>query len=337
MSPALVSRDVVKLSQADIVERLESFGMVSRTLQMHTEGEYLPTDVDWNNKDVPHLNEVHSLVDDITCVIERNMQASISLQKVAGITNPLILVHYDAETNHQTHFVTLLAWTMVTDHEFIALSPTRTRAVTTYTVCASPFWMRLWPLIRWLLRRNYRQLMSEDVPLRERRGRLRSWGYTFRGDGELRDIRASLNIHANNVFAPEPPVAPPAFAPVPIDDLAADRCAFVGRSDHLGLLLKREGRRVLAFARLCPHEGAEMDAVAVRDACQVCPWHGRQLEPLAVVDLDSPAPEADTPWHHLAVRDGRIEITVTDTSDPKRRRSTVRGAAADDHEAASAG
>ena len=315
---------MVKLSQAAVVERLEAMGMVSRTLQVHTEGEYLPTDVDWNNKDVPHLNEVHSLVNDVTCVIERNMQASISLQTVAGLTNPLILVHYDAEPNHQTHFVTLLAWTMVTDHEFIALSPTRTRAVTTYTVCATRFWMLAWPLIKRLLLRNYRQLMSEDVPLRERRGRLRSWGYTFRGDGELRDIRASLDIHANNVFAPDPPPdEPPVFAPVPVDDLAAGRCTFLGRSDHLGLMLKREGRQLLAFARMCPHEGADMDAVAVVDRCQVCTWHGRELEPLAVLDLDAPVPAADTPWHHLEVHDGKLEVVVTDPSDPKRRRSAA--------------
>jgi len=248
------------------------------------------------------------------------MQASISLQKVVGITNPLILVHYDAETNHQTHFVTLLAWTMVTDHEFIALSPTRTRAVTTYTVCSSRFWMLFWPLIRALLRRNYRQLMSEDVPLRERRGLLRSWGYTFRGDGELRDIRASLNVHANNVFAPDPPAAdPPVFAPVPVDDLRPDRPTFVGRSDHLGLLLRREGRRVSAFARMCPHEGAELDNVAVAHDCQTCPWHGRELEPLAVLDLDADRPAADTPWHHLEVVDGKLEVVVTDAGDAKRR------------------
>lgn len=311
---------MVKLSAEAIVEHLEGFGMVHRTLRLQTEGEYLPTDVDWNNKDVPHLNEVHSLVNDITCVVERNMQASISLQKVVGLTNPLILVHYDAEPNHQTHFATLLAWTMVTDHEFITLSPTRTRAVTTYTVCGSRFWMLFWPLIRALLRRNYRQLMSEDVPLRERRGRLRSWGYTFRGDGELRDIRASLNIHAHNVFAPDPPVAdPPTFAPVPLTRLRDGQPAFVGRSDHLGLRLERDGSTVSAFARMCPHEGADMDGVAVERGCQTCPWHGRVLEPLAVLDLEQPRPTADTNWHHLEVVDGAIDVSVTNAGDAKRR------------------
>ena len=222
-----------------------------RTVQMQTEGDYLPTDVDWNNKDVPHLNHVHSLVDDVTCVIERDVQASISLQKVLGITFPLILVHYDSGPNHQTHFVTILAWTMVTDHEFIPLSPTRTRAVTTYTVAARPFWMLFFPFIKALLQKNYRTLMSEDVPLRERRGWLRSIGYTFRGDDGPRDIRNSLPIGANNVLAPEPPTGEtPVFAPVPLGDLDAG-WTYLGRSDHLGLKLTREGDRIVAYARMC--------------------------------------------------------------------------------------
>ena len=282
-----------------------------RTVQMQTEGDYLPTDVDWNNKDVPHLNHVHSLVDDVTCVIERDVQASISLQKVLGITFPLILVHYDSGPNHQTHFVTILAWTMVTDHEFIPLSPTRTRAVTTYTVAARPFWMLFFPFIKALLQKNYRTLMSEDVPLRERRGWLRSIGYTFRGDDGPRDIRNSLPIGANNVLAPEPPTGEtPVFAPVPLGDLDAG-WTYLGRSDHLGLKLTREGDRIVAYARMCPHEGADLDPTPATDGCQVCPWHGRKLSPLAVLDLGDGAPSADTDWHHLAVDGDSLHVTVT--------------------------
>lgn len=321
---------MVKLNQQAILQSLEAHGLKYRTVSMHTEGDYLPTDVDWNNKDVPHLNHVHSLVNDVTCVIERDVQASISLQKVLGITFPLILVHYDSGPDHQTHFVTLLAWTMVTDHEFIAVTPTRTRAVTTYTVAARPFWLLFFPVIRVLLRRNYRQLMSEDVPLRERRGRLRSWGYTFRGDGGPRDIRNSLPIGANNVLPPDPPSdEPPVFAPVPLRTITAE-WTYVGRSDHLGLKLTREGRKVLAYARMCPHEGADLDPVAAAGRCQVCPWHGRKLTPLAVIDLDHATPEARTDWHHLRVEGDDLQVTVTNAGRaPKAATATADTVATD--------
>lgn len=319
----------MKLSHDQIVERLEAHGLVHRTVQMHTEGEYLPTDVDWNNKDVPHLNHLHSLVNDVTCVAEKDLQASISLQKVLGIPFPLILVHYDIGPNHQTHFVTLLAYSMITNHQFIQLSPTRTRAVTTYTVCSTRFWMLFWPLIRRLIKRNWAQLMTEDVPMRTRRGQLRSWGYSFRGDDEpMRDIRASIPIAANNVLLPDPPLEVPAIAPVPVERIPRDGFTYLSREDHLGLALTRDGDRVLAYPRLCPHEGARLDDAPMADGCLVCPWHGRELGPVATLDLREDEPHADTDWHHLEVVDGKLHVSVSEAGTPgepcvRRRRATT--------------
>ena len=190
--------------------------MVSRTLQVHTEGEYLPTDVDWNKQGRPPPQRVHSLVNDVTCVIRRNMQASISLQTVAGLTNPLILVHYDAEPNHQTHFVTLLAWTMVTDHEFIALSP------------PAPERSRPTPSARpgsgcspgrsssGCCCRNYRQLMSEDVPLRERLRPSALVGLHVPGRRRApRHPRLAQHPREQRLRPDPPPDEPPVFAPCP--------------------------------------------------------------------------------------------------------------------------
>jgi hypothetical protein len=42
-----------------IVAELEDAGLRFRTTSVQTEGEYLPLDVEWNTKDLPHLNEVH--------------------------------------------------------------------------------------------------------------------------------------------------------------------------------------------------------------------------------------------------------------------------------------
>lgn len=302
---------MVKLSHDAIIERLESFGMAHRSLECSTEGEYLPADVDWNNKDVVHRNFVHTRIDDVVCVVEKDLQASLSYQKVLGVPVPLILVHYDTGPNEQAHFVTGGAWTMITRHEFIPVSDTRTRAVTTYTVASTRFWMLFWPVIRKLLQINHRTLMSEDTPLRERRGRLRSWGYRYRGDGAPVDIRATISVAANNVVFPDPPAEPPRFSPVPLSRLTDGARVLVGRSDHLGLLLRRQGERIEAYARLCPHEGAELDDIEVRDGCQACPWHGRELPPVAVLDLETEAPTAATRWHQLEVVDEAVHVTVT--------------------------
>jgi hypothetical protein len=301
----------VKLRSEVILERLEALGLVHRSVQFQMEGDYLPADVDWNYKDVVHRNTVHSRIEDLACVVERDLQASISYQKVLGVPFPLVLVHYDTGPGRQTHFLTVLAWTMVTDHEFVEISPGRTRATTTYTVASKRLWMLAWPLIRWLLRRNYTTLMSEDVPMRERRGRLRKWGYRFLGDGEgPRDLRRTISVAMDNLVVPDPPADPPMLDPVPLATLREGERVAVGRSDHLGLLLERGGDTVTALRRMCPHEGAELDGAAVVDGCQVCPWHGRRLEPLAVLDLDAPEPVADTAWHHLAVVDAEVHVSV---------------------------
>lgn len=76
---------MVKLNHAAILEKLAEHGMRARSVQLDTQGEYLPTDVDWNNKDVVHRNHVHSLIEDVVCVIEHDLQASISFQKVLGV------------------------------------------------------------------------------------------------------------------------------------------------------------------------------------------------------------------------------------------------------------
>jgi nitrite reductase/ring-hydroxylating ferredoxin subunit len=298
---------VVKLDEDEILRRLERHGLIHRSVEMETEGEYLPTDVDWNNKDVPHRNHVHSLIDDVSFVTEPDLQAAVSLQTIAGMRMPVVLVHYDVDATHQTHVVTLLAWTMVTTHEFVRLSPTRTRAVTRYTIAGNRFWMLFFPLIRLLLRLNYRKLMSEDIPMRERRGQLRSWGYTFVEDDRPRDIRRSLRVDLDNVLIPGGEVPMPTA--VPVSALSADRWTDVGRSDHFGLRLRLEGRRVVAYPRLCRHDGADLSQVEPTGDCVVCPWHGRRWQPVARLDLDEGEALSSTAWHELSLRDGVVTIT----------------------------
>jgi hypothetical protein len=307
---------VARLTRDAVVAQLEAQGLRFRTVTCETEGEYLPTDVDWNNKDVPHLNHVHTWVRDVTFVVDRDLQASVSLQRIAGITFPLVLVHYDNGPNHQTHVVTLLAWTIVTRHEFIPVTATRTRAVTSYTVGAGRPWMVLFPAIRWAIRRNYRRLMSEDVPLRERRGRLRSWGYGFRGDDVVpRDLRATVAVQSDNVLPPpRHEWVEPDFEPLDLARVPRDGWALLGRSDHLGLKVRRFGDRVVAYPRMCPHEGAELDAVEADPACLQCPWHGRRLTPSAVLDVGDTEAAASTAWHELWIEGDRLHVRLAEAA-----------------------
>ncbi|MEL7207728.1 MAG: Rieske 2Fe-2S domain-containing protein, partial [Actinomycetota bacterium] len=303
-----------KMHAAALIAQIEAHGFKSRSVEVGTEGDYLPADVDWNNKDIQHLNHVHAWANDVTAIVLEDLQATVSFQKVLGITCPVVIVHYDAQPDHQAHFFTLGPYTFVTDIEFIRVSPTRTRVITTYTVLAKRVAMLAFPVIRWLLRRNQVQLMSEDVPMRERRGVLRSWGYTFKGDeGETRDIRDSINIHRDNVVPPPPDGSEaPGFdaVEVPVDSIGEGSWTMVGRDDHLGVKLTRDGDRILAFGRMCPHEGADLDEIDCVDDQLKCPWHGRKLAPLAVIDLDGSEREATSGEHRITREGDNLVISV---------------------------
>ena len=58
-----------------------------------------------------------------------------------------------------------------------------TRVSTNYVVESNIFLRPFHFLVRIALRRNYQILMSEDLPMRERRGLLRRRGFLFRKDG----------------------------------------------------------------------------------------------------------------------------------------------------------
>lgn len=304
---------MVKLGRDSVVAQLAAFGLRHRSLTLTTEGDYQPSDVDWNIKDIQHLNPVHSWKDHVTAIVEEDLQSQIDLHTIFGIQLPVVLVHYDAEEGKQAHYFSMLAWIVVTEKQFVVLSPTRTREETTYTVLASRYLRWTFPFICWVLRRNFAQLMSEDVPMRERRGQLRSWGYSFKGDERpVRDFRASLNIQRENVIRPD--VDEPIDHTVALGEITDDGWAFVGRSDHRGLQLRRDDGRVVAFPRMCPHEGALLDGRELLDGCITCPWHGRRIAPSASVEVTGGT--ATTDVHELDVRDGSIHVTACRAAAP---------------------
>jgi nitrite reductase/ring-hydroxylating ferredoxin subunit len=83
----------------------------------------------------------------------------------------------------------------------------------------------------------------------------------------------------------------------------------VGRSDHLGLKLRRVGDTLVAFPRMCPHEGADLDPIPLTEDCLTCPWHGRRLPPVATLDLTEDEVTATTASHQLVVTDGELHVT----------------------------
>ena len=272
-------------SKHHIIEKLSKEGLVFSEFALTDEGEYAIDDADWNYKDIPHLHHIHELVEAYPTTLQDDLITSLNIQKVLGIKTPLSVVNYQSGTNEQTYYTTWFFFILIVRTHYEKLTANRTRVVTTYNIGSPPILKWCTPLIRFLIRKNYRNLMSGDIPMRHRRGELRSWGYTFRKKGESYTFPETTEILQKNVILPQP-----AQNPTTIDilnTLPHNGEYLVGRSDHMGVRLSREANRLDIYPRMCPHEGALLDHEKCVNRKVKCPWHGRLHSPMASFEIDS--------------------------------------------------
>lgn len=276
-----------KYSKKSLVSSLQREGLVFSEFTLTHEGDYAVDDADWNYKDVPHLHYVHELAEAIPAVVGDDLIATINMQKVLMFRFPFALFNFESGQNTQTYYTTWLWHVLIIETAYESLGQCRTRVNTTYSIGCPPLLKWTFPILKWVLRRNYDNLMSTDIPMRERRGQLRSWGYSFFKEDERYSFEKTINITRPNVIAPD--------ADVELSDHVIDIARtipengqlLVGRDDVWGIRLVRKGGVLKIFPRLCPHEGASLDTTECRNNKIQCPWHGRTFEPLAEFYLDS--------------------------------------------------
>lgn len=268
-----------------IVSGLQKRGLHFSNFSLTHEGDYTIDDADWNYKDVPHLNHIHQLVDATYAAMKDDLIATLNVQKVLGFKLPLSVVNYQSGKNEQTYFTTVFFFVLIVRTHYEELGPCKTKVVTTYHVGYPRLLKWCFPLIRFLIKRNYKDLMRGDIPMRERRGQLRKWGYTFYKEGESYSFPKTMEILENNVISP---TAVPSRVKLDLEKiLPVDGEYFTGRADHLGLRLVRRDEKLYFFSRTCLHEGANLDQAKCSPEMKLkCPWHGRIHAPLAVISLN---------------------------------------------------
>lgn len=296
-------------SKRTLVARLSQLGYHFREFSLMDEGDYAPADAEWNYRDVPHVAHVHHLVDRVHVHIGDNTIASVDKQRTLGLSLPLMLFQYDSGANSDAYVTTTFFYVLIVESAWEAVPPERTRVTTTYSI-GGPRWL-LWtiPLIKWLIHRNYRALMVDDLVMRNRRGQLRRWGYRFPLDGARRSFKEAVNVAREN-YEPAPGCARQYTETVSLASLADGGEVLLGRDDHLGLRLLRTGSSVLALPRSCPHEGASLDGARCTKNRVQCPWHGRVLAPVAVLDAQGGDTQPiETSWH-VFLPDGSGSVSV---------------------------
>lgn len=307
---------MITKSKDELIGKLTAAGFVFSQFRLVNEGDYETYDADWNYKDIPHLNILHKLVNGFPTSIEEHVITSVNLQKVMGVVLPMVVVNYHSGKNRQTYYTSFLSLLLIVETTWESIGEIRTRVVTTYAIGSKWYMKLLHPIVRRLITRNYENLMSEDIPMRSRRGQLRKWGYGFRTDGPPHTFISTLHILDENMVT-KVDLQPPPPIRLGLEELAkvAQEDILTTRSDHWGLRLSARDGQLLVFPRLCPHEGACLDRQEISTNSVRCPWHGRVLRPLASLPLPWPADSdpVDLRYHRLIPDGNGLGIEFKDT------------------------
>lgn len=307
---------MITKSKDELIAKLSATGFAFTQFVLVNEGDYAPYDADWNYKDIPHLNILHKLVDGFPTSIEEQVITSINLQKVMGIALPMVVVNYHSGKNRQTYYTSFLGLLLIVETTWEALGEIRTRVVTTYAIGSRSYFKLLHPVVRRLITRNYENLMSEDIPMRTRRGQLRKWGYGFRTDGPPHTFTSTLHILDENMVVKKELQPPEPLFLSRAELAAAERQdVLTTQSDHWGLRLNAKDGQLHVFPRLCPHEGACLDRQVLTNASLRCPWHGRMLRPLNSLPWPWAASlePVELRYHRLIPQADGLQIEFKDT------------------------
>ena len=251
----------------------------------------MPSDADWNYKDIPHLKNVHNLVDGFTAYAGDDFVGSIFIQKILGglIKIPLSVVIYQSAKNAQTYFSTFFWFILIIHTNYEQIEEIRTRVTTRYALGTSGIMKLVFPIVfpvmKWLIKKNYDDLMTDDIPMRTRRGELRKMGYSFAGDGKDYSYVETTKIMKTNIVAPsDKKPSPPVLLKNILSALEKQSPVFYGEPDLFGFQAYKNGTKITFFPRACVHEGACLDHAKSGDGAVKCPWHGRLHKPLLEVD-----------------------------------------------------
>ena len=273
-----------KASLKKIVSFMEDENDWVKTFEVMSTGLYEPEDAIWNYKDAPHLNCIHSLAMGCQALTSDNHVAAIHTQKIMGIKLPMTLVEYQYVPNELIYFSTLLFFTLLVNTK-VNKEQDKTFVKTKYYVAGPWFTKPFFYLIRRLILKNYKILMSEDLPMRDRKANLRQLGYTFSHDKTEHSWINSTKIYSNNVV---PPIGSVNIKIDLLNETILDGEYLFGNSAIHGIRVIKKSQNITLYPRLCMHEGACLDGQKVlANGLMKCPWHGRNIQPIAYFSLDS--------------------------------------------------
>ena len=275
---------MIRNNREKLIEQLSGEGIFFSTSVKVLSGEYQPEDADWNYRDIPHLNFVHSQVEGALALASDDFLSSILVQKVGPFKFLLTVALISEAGKGQFYYTSVGPFVLLIDTSWVSLDETTTKVTTRYSVGTPRFLKLLHSLVHKVLARNYEILMSEDTPMRLQRGKLRARGYSFRQDKEGHSYSDSIQISKNNLKSPEFSESQIKINLVNVNETPNE---YWDESGTRSVVVHRSAGELFIGPAICPHEGASLDGANCRNNSLECPWHGRLIKPWASVNLEN--------------------------------------------------
>lgn len=270
---------------AQLISSFEGQGFTFSSLTLTSSGKYHPFDAEWNYKDVPHLHEIHQLVEGIPYKIERDMWVGFFLQKVGPLTVPLSVFNTSPSRNENHYFAAAGPFVLLITSEWDDVGEQTTEVRTTYLLGSKTVWKPFRKFVLSRLKSNYRELMRGDIPMRTRRGLLRAAGIEFATDEEGIGFDSSRELSRSNLI-PSKQLNVPIFSDrVNLGDHSRQRLKM--GDPIFGVVIDNSSGAAKIFPRTCSHDGASLDEAALTRGCLKCPWHGKLVRPLVTIEGES--------------------------------------------------
>jgi len=267
---------------------LQSSGYSCYSFEVRTQGNYLPVDAEWNYKDIPHLNHIHNLVDSGVTFADDHVVTSIITQNVPPFFKfPMTLVNYHVASDKIIYHSQFLFWVIVIETTFCFLDEINKagcEVVTKYNLYGPRYLQWLCFFFKFVIKRNNKELMNEDVPMRNRRQELREAGFDFKVSmGEYHSYSKTLELDRQNVISPNLMGFVGKFDLKDIPE--GDEGLLLGDSVGMGFRVVRSVKKdvLLIFSRVCDHYGADLSSARCQKGFLICPWHGKFVKPLATI------------------------------------------------------
>ena len=271
----------------NLPNKLISEGVKFKSFSLTSKGTFLGKDVDWNFKDILHPKLVHKLLDQTHIYTSDFTTTQIFFQNFIFFKIPFQVIQYDTGPNSLSYCFTLFGFVIYIETKYETKKKITT-ITTTYNIGSiNKLFLNLsYPILRFILTKNYKKLMSEDMPLRLRKGELRNWGMTFKTDKlEKISYHDCKNISNQNVIFSNKFNSSISKKILITKRHNGDVVSFLtGRSDNFGLKGEVIDGIIYFYPRVCSHEGACLDNGKFDKNFNSnfikCPWHEKKIKPV---------------------------------------------------------